>query len=283
MASLRPDLERPFGAGSLLLSLGLHAAIVALVLAAGSYKFPNSPGILEVNLVAPAPGGDPIVSGKAAGGAAAPAAFQSAKKSPPLPRVMTKAKKRVPPARQKPRRLAPEPAPQVTAPKESTSPGAASTATPDFIASSTKSDAASGSGIGMSSTGAGSASGSGLGAGQGRGGQGHPGSGSGSLAAAQTRYLGLVRARILAHRRYPPLARARHLEGVVRLRFTLSNTGALSQGVQIVKPSGVDVLDEQASQCVLAAAPFPPFPPELHKNSLTVEVPIVYQLKDLAS
>jgi TonB family protein len=69
---------------------------------------------------------------------------------------------------------------------------------------------------------------------------------------------------------------------MVRLRFTLSNTGALSRGVQIVKPSGFDVLDEQASQCVLAAAPFPPFPPELRKSSLTVEVPIVYQLKDFS-
>jgi protein TonB len=70
------------------------------------------------------------------------------------------------------------------------------------------------------------------------------------------------------------------MEGVVRLRFTLAATGALSRSVQIVKPSGFSVLDEQASQCVLAAAPFPPFPPELRRDSLIVEVPIVYRLMD---
>jgi protein TonB len=102
------------------------------------------------------------------------------------------------------------------------------------------------------------------------------------LAVAQTQYLSLIRARILAHRQYPPLARARHMEGEVRLRFILTHSGALSRGVQIVKPSGFSVLDEQASQCVLAAAPFPPFPPDLRRDSLTVEVPIIYCLKDFS-
>lgn len=119
-----------------------------------------------------------------------------------------------------------------------------------------------------------------LGSGNGGGGQGPPGGGSGSLAAVQNRYLGLIRTRILAHRHYPPIARARQMEGEVRLRFTLNHTGSLSREVQVVKPSGFSVLDEQAVQCVRAAAPFPPFPPELRKDSLTVEVPIVYRLKD---
>jgi protein TonB len=256
-----------------LLSLCFHAALVALVLAAGSYKFTTTPRILEVSLVAP---------GQAAGGDAAPAAVQPAEKPAPVPRPVTRAKKPVSLPRPKPRQqIAPEPPPQVQAPIKTAPPQKVNAPAPGFTAPSAKSSgaASAGSALGMSSAGAGAARGLGQGEGQGRGGQGHPGSG---LAAAQTQYLGLVRARILAHRRYPPLAKARHLEGVVRLRFTLSNTGALSQGVQIVKASGFDVLDEQASQCVLAAAPFPPFPPELRKNSLTVEVPIVYQLKDLA-
>jgi TonB family protein len=72
------------------------------------------------------------------------------------------------------------------------------------------------------------------------------------------------------------------MEGEVRLRFILTHNGALSRGVQIVKPSGFSVLDEQASQCVLAAAPFPPFPPDLRRDSLIVEVPIIYCLKDFS-
>jgi protein TonB len=89
-----------------------------------------------------------------------------------------------------------------------------------------------------------------------------------------------VRARILAQRHYPPLARQRHQEGVVRVRFRLSAAGTLCQEVRVVRPSGFSLLDAQARQCVAAAAPFPPFPPELSRDYLTVEVPIVYRLTD---
>ena len=110
-------------------------------------------------------------------------------------------------------------------------------------------------------------------------GQGSTGGGVNPVKA-QNDYLKLIRARILGKRAYPHLARRHQQEGVVRLRFTLSPAGALSQGVKVVKPSGFQLLDDQARQCVLAAVPFPPFPPNLKRNSLTVEVPIVYKLTD---
>jgi len=113
--------------------------------------------------------------------------------------------------------------------------------------------------------------------GYGRSGQG----GGGDPAAVQRHYLKLIRARILAQRKYPYMARQRRQEGVVRLRFTLSSVGALSQGVQVVKPSGFDLLDEQARQCVLAAAPFPPFPLDLRRDCLAVELPIIYKISEL--
>jgi outer membrane biosynthesis protein TonB len=48
----------------------------------------------------------------------------------------------------------------------------------------------------------------------------------------------------------------------------------------MVQPSGSPLLDDQARHCVLAAAPFPPFPPDLKRDCLTVEVPIVYKLTE---
>jgi protein TonB len=127
-------------------------------------------------------------------------------------------------------------------------------------------------GTGTAAAGSGAASGSGGPGGTGRG---------RNPVEAQRQYLNVIRTRILAKRHYPPLARQRREEGVVRLRFTLSSGGALAQGVQMVTPSGFQTLDDQARHCVLAASPFPPFPPELQRDCLTVEVPIVYKLTEL--
>jgi protein TonB len=99
-------------------------------------------------------------------------------------------------------------------------------------------------------------------------------------AKAQSTYVNLIRNRILARRQYPQLARQRREEGVVRLRFTLSSGGSL-QGVQVVTPSGSQLLDDQARQCVLSAGPFPSFPLDLRRDSLTLEVPIVYKLTEM--
>ena len=95
---------------------------------------------------------------------------------------------------------------------------------------------------------------------------------------AERRYLGMVRARILQHRKYPALSRRRGHEGVTQVRFTLAASGTLMGGVQMLNSSGYTVLDQQAQKCVQAAAPFPAFPEELHKSSLTVVVPITFRL-----
>jgi periplasmic protein TonB len=286
MASLRLKFEPPFGAGSLLLSLGLHLAVVALVLMAGWQKPQVASPILEVSLVALP--GEPGSPGPDAGGSAsgdkAPAAQPA-----PVPKVAAKPvpKPAAPPASR--HRARPQSPPPVKAEAALPQPKPAAPSPPAYASLSDRPSAAEagsresfgGAGGAAASGAAGSRAGGGDGSERSRGGPGR-GGGSGGLAAAQNQYLSLIRARILAHRHYPPLARARQMEGVVRLRFTLAANGALNRGVQIVTPSGFTVLDEQASQCVLAAAPFPPFPAELQRDSLTVEVPIVYQLKDWA-
>lgn len=96
--------------------------------------------------------------------------------------------------------------------------------------------------------------------------------------AAESRYLQTIRARILRHRQYPALSRQRGHEGVAQVRFTVAASGSLQGGVQMVNSSGYSQLDKQAQQCVRAAAPFPPFPAELHKSQLTVIVPVAFRL-----
>jgi outer membrane biosynthesis protein TonB len=49
----------------------------------------------------------------------------------------------------------------------------------------------------------------------------------------------------------------------------------------VIKASGFNLLDEQARQCVLAAAPFPPFPLDLRRQRLCVELPILYKISEL--
>jgi len=156
------------------------------------------------------------------------------------------------------------PAPSALLPASPPSPGAAP--------GSTTGAAGQAVSQGRSGPGAGAPTSAVLGFGQGGGG------GGGSSFRSQSDYLKLIRTRILAQREYPLLARQRHHQGLVRLRFTLSAAGTLAQGVQVVKPSGFQSLDDQARQCVLAAAPFPPFPIDLRQDHLTVEVPIVYEL-----
>ncbi len=278
MASLPHKCAPPFGAGSLILSLGLHLVLVAFVLVAGWQKAPLAPAILEVSLVAPPVGGGAASPGEARNRGPAPEIKAKASHPATKPRVAIQTAKASTPPVKKVRRESELPAPLALAP-----PAPPPRQTPVDSGQNRDASGPQGSGSAAKSGGAvGSGLGTGSATGTGERGHGTGNGGPGGLAAAQTQYLSLIRARILAHRQYPPLARARHMEGVVRLRFVLAHNGALSRGVQVVKPSGFSVLDEQASQCVLAAAPFPPFPPDLRQNSLTVEVPIIYRLKDFS-
>lgn len=284
---------------SLVISLGLHLALAGLVLLGVGFQKPAAPPVLTVSLVAPDPGlpGPGVVAGPAGaskGQVAAPGALPAAaapkarskplkRQAKPLPgpeEVSTEIPLR--PAALPPvvKTSAPIPTPAPPNPPPAP-PSTAGPATADLsggtsggqIAGSRRADAGSG-GSG------GAAAGLCHGNGGGGGGTGTGGSGR-SLMEAQRHYLSMVRTRILAKRRYPPLARQRHEEGTVRLRFTVSSAGCLTQGVQMVQPSGSQLLDDQARHCVLAASPFPPFPPDLKRDCLTVEVPIVYKLTEM--
>jgi periplasmic protein TonB len=279
--------------GSLVLSVGLHAALAALVLLGSGGQKPAPPPVLTVSLVAPeagrpGPGGPPGPASPPGAPKAAPGPPPAAlaPPAPPLAPKPRKAAKRpaAPVSRLQPEKALtplpqrPPPPPEGPAPIAPLTSAAQRPVSPPSLGQPPGAPSGGPGGTGGpggAATDSGPASSAILGSGQ-----GGPG-GGGNPAAAQHRYLKIIRARILAQREYPYLARQRHQEGVVRLRFTLSPAGVLSQGVQVVKPSGFALLDEQARQCVRAAAPFPPLPLDLQRERLTIELPIIYKLSEL--
>lgn len=282
-------------AGSLALSLGVHAALVALLLYGGVGPRPSAPPVLTVSLVAPAPppagpGKDSLRTGTPAASVPGPPAAQPKKRPVSPAPALKKARPKPAPSRPRPE---PEMAAHLTPPRPALTPRVAAPAAPAAAirpaAPAPSAAASSGSSTGASGPAAGTAY---TGSGSGAFSRGAPGSGSvagsgpgggGVAVGIQRQYLNLIRARILAMRSYPLQARRQRQEGIVRLRFTLSAGGSLAQDVQVIKPSGFQLLDDQARHCVRAAAPFPPLPRELQRSSLTVELPIVYKITEVGT
>lgn len=81
--------------------------------------------------------------------------------------------------------------------------------------------------------------------------KGSPGfsNGSSSLMAE-------IRNKIERAKRYPALARARKIEGVVSISFLMDPAGKV-QTINVVNSSGSSILDEEALAAVKRAAPFP--------------------------
>jgi protein TonB len=77
---------------------------------------------------------------------------------------------------------------------------------------------------------------------------------------------------ILEHnKRYPSQARTRGEQGVTRLAFRIDGQGRLLSS-RIVASSGSSALDAETLALVQRAQPFPPPPPELAGNEMTVPV-----------
>lgn len=60
----------------------------------------------------------------------------------------------------------------------------------------------------------------------------------------------------------PAAAAAEGAQGVVIVTFTIRADGSVA-GASVTRPSGIPALDENFRRAILAAAPFPPLPPEL--------------------
>jgi len=93
-------------------------------------------------------------------------------------------------------------------------------------------------------------------------------------------YLAQVRELIARERRYPIMARRARREGKAQVRFHILNTGRMEGEPRLIASSGYSELDRAALDCVLRAAPFPPFPPELKSSSMSLTLVIEFHLKE---
>ena len=91
-------------------------------------------------------------------------------------------------------------------------------------------------------------------------------------------YQGAIRRHIEGHKRYPPLAVKKGLEGSVDVRFLLYRDGRVEQ-VEIAKSSQITLLDEAALRAVKAGNPFPPFPESILHHSMAIEVTLNFELQ----
>ena len=109
------------------------------------------------------------------------------------------------------------------------------------------------------------------------------GSTGGGLSAAKKAsllrlYAGQVKQKAEREKRYPRSARLRNIEGAATVRVTVRKSGALA-AAHLTKSSGSKTLDKACMQAVRRAAPFPPFPKELARNSLQINLPFRFGLR----
>lgn len=94
---------------------------------------------------------------------------------------------------------------------------------------------------------------------------------------AMLRYQDMIKQRIESCRKYPGWAKKRGFEGITYVKFTLSSNGMI-ENITLVRSSGFTVLDKEAVATVKRAMPFKPFPVEIKRSSLTMEVALVFCL-----
>ncbi len=85
------------------------------------------------------------------------------------------------------------------------------------------------------------------------------------------------RASLAAHvqrfKRYPAEAVGRHLHGTAMVRFTIDRKGAVL-AAEIVRRSGIEVLDRESLSLIARAAPLPPPPHHIAGTHFTFTIPV---------
>lgn len=99
-----------------------------------------------------------------------------------------------------------------------------------------------------------------------------------SAAAATQNWQVQVLGRLERSKRYPDVARMRHQQGIVYLRFSMDRRGnVLSAHVE--RSSGVEALDQETLALIRRAAPLPAPPPEVAGDPVELVVPVVFSLR----
>ena len=100
-----------------------------------------------------------------------------------------------------------------------------------------------------------------------------------SQQEALSSYLRKVRQKIVRAKKYPEAARSRGIEGIVHLKFILLSNGRVD-GIEVAHSSGYETLDQAAILTIKDAAPFPPFPKAIRQESLQIELPLAFKLRE---
>ena len=90
-------------------------------------------------------------------------------------------------------------------------------------------------------------------------------------------YLGHVFQQLESHKRYPGIASQSGLNGRVVLRFTVRRDGEVIDP-QIAEITGHELFGNAALQALRRVGQLPPFPDEIRRHELLVEVPMTYRL-----
>ena len=109
------------------------------------------------------------------------------------------------------------------------------------------------------------------------GGSGAKSIASGNRHAAQ--FLSLVREKIEKAKFYPPLARKKGYEGVVRVGFTIKKNGKL-EDLHVLRPCHCEALDSAATEAIKKASPFGPVPETFPDEGIRLEIDVAYRLTD---
>jgi TonB family protein len=94
-------------------------------------------------------------------------------------------------------------------------------------------------------------------------------------------YFSKVREKIKATWTYPSAAGARNIEGEVVVEFRIAKDGHL-ESTAVRRSSGAPILDEYSMRAVQIAAPFPPVPDDVAKETLTIDSTFRYSLRSAA-
>ncbi|MDO9532193.1 MAG: TonB family protein [Deltaproteobacteria bacterium] len=269
-----PGKPRETWAWAVLGSLVVHGLVVAVMLAVLQDKPAPRRVVVPVEAIALVP----FKPGPAGGGGGRPAPVTrpepvAPKSAPVCPQPKPQVKPKTPPKV----KLAPPPTPEATTapviPTPAPPPALTRAKPPDTAAAGSQTGApGAAAGTGQGGQGGGRGTGSGGGVGQGQG----PGSGAGSALQG---YLKEVRRLLEKHKDYPWMARRRNIQGVVAVVFTIGCGGQI-MAARVSRSSGQDLLDEAAQNTIRRVGKLPPFPAELNRQQLTVEVPLAFRLSN---
>lgn len=101
--------------------------------------------------------------------------------------------------------------------------------------------------------------------------------------AADAATIGQYRISVIAaarrYKRYPRIAMDNNWEGKVEVRLVIGTDGEVTS-ISIKTPSGFEVLDQQALDMIRRAKPQAPIPAALRGKGFTIDVPVVFSLKE---